>query len=312
MEIKQSIKAFWGRKNVTDMPTEISDFLIKVPNTDLEFALKCIDDRGDSLKELQAKLMPILQLRGAPNIPVIVALNYDNENIAVGILVSWKFGAPSIERNITFIPLIDENRARIYDEIKSSDETIRMLETSNCKIVKHIKLSEEYKHNFFNAEIVYLRDLSITYRMKSRDELNDVERLNYYLKGIPEDDYPYDKFDDGIMQAVGDGGYKNAKMNSQLMLFSSELRDLKMVYGNKQSQPVQFLVLPDYSSFSLMRGRTFKPFLLDMFVDSVNAYTFQQRHFTINIPISKVDDYYDFMDGVKTVSSITRFLKKKI
>ena len=281
MEIKQSIKAFWGRKNVTDMPTEISDFLIKVPNTDLEFALKCIDDRGDSLKELQAKLMPILQLRGAPNIPVIVALNYDNENIAVGILVSWKFGAPSIERDITFIPLIDENRARIYDEIKSSDETIRMLETSNCKIVKHIKLSEEYKHNFFNAEIVYLRDLSITYRMKSRDELNDVERLNYYLKGIP-------------------------------VLFSSELRDLKMVYGNKQSQPVQFLVLPDYSSFSLMRGRTFKPFLLDMFVDSVNDYTFQQRHFTINIPISKVDDYYDFMDGVKTVSSITRFLKKKI
>lgn len=310
MEERQLIKAFWGRKNVTDMPTDISDFLIKVPNTDLKFALKCFSGKENELQLFQAKLMPILQLRGAPNLPVVVTQKTDDGVLSLGVAVSWRFGAPTIESDVKFIALNEGNRMRIYDEIKSSDETIRALEMPNCKVVKHIVLSEEYNGIPYQAEIMYLRDLSITYRMKSRDDLSGIERLNYYLKGIPEEDYPCDQLDKGILKAVREGGYKNSKTVSKLMLFSSELRDLKQVYGNKIPQRVDFLVLPDYSSFSIMEGRSFKPFALDMYVEAVNDYTFQQRHFTIDIPINTVDEYYEFMEGVRTISSVTDFLKR--
>ena len=307
---RQLIKAFWGRKNVTDMPTEISDFIIKIPNTDLKFALKCISDTENELKLFQAKLMPILQLRGAPNLPVVVAQKTTDGELSVGVVVSWRFGSPAIESDVKFIALSEENRMLIYDEIKSSDETIRALEMPNCKVVKHILLTEKYNNITYHAEIVYLRDLSITYRMKSRDDLSEIERLDYYLRGVPEEDYPCDQFDKGILNAVREGGYKNSKTISKLMLFSSDLRDLKQMYGNKKTQCVDFLALPDYSSFSMMEGRRFKPFLLDMYVEVANDYTFQQRSFTINIPINNVDEYYEFLEGVKTVSSVTSFLKK--
>ena len=310
MEIKQAIRAYWGRKNVADIPTEVSDFIVKIPNSDLKFALKCIEGNTNGIEEYQAKLGPIMQLRGAPNIPVVIAVNDEEGNVSIGVVVSWRFGAPTIERDVTLVAMNEENRNYIYDIIKSSDETIRMLETTNCKVVKHVRFTEDFNGTTYNAEIVYLRDLSIAYRMKGHDEMTDMERLNYYLNGIPRDDYPHDKLDKGIVQAVEDNGYKNVDWYSQLMLFSTELRDIKLMYGNKQAQTVEFLVLPDYSSFSLMEGRTFKPFSLDMYVEVLNNYTFQRKNFTINIPLVEVGDYYSFVDGVKTISSITDFLKK--
>lgn len=309
MEERQLIKSFWGRKNVTDMPSEISDYLIKLPNTDLKFILKYISDK-DELKLFQAKLMPVIQLRGAPNLPLVIATRTENEEISVGVAVSWRFGAPSIESDVNFIALKEDNRSLIYDEIKSSDETIRALEIPNCKVVKHIVLTEKNNGIHYHAEIVYLRDLSITYRMRSRDNLGEMERLNYYINGIPEEDYPCDQLDKGIFKAVSNGGYKDIQVVSKLMLFSSELRDLKQVYGNKKSHKVDFLVLPDYSSFSIMEGRKFKPFSLDIYVETANNFTFQQRHFTIDIPINKVDEYYQFMEGIKTITSVTDFLQR--
>lgn len=69
-------------------------------------------------------------------------------------------------------------------------------------------------------------------------------------------------------------------------------------------------LLPDYSSFHIMVGKTVKPFYLDMFVDLPNVFTYQITHFTINISLNNVNDYYIFMDGTKTLCSVSQFLSR--
>lgn len=310
MEIKHEIKNFWGRRNVSEMKTDVSDILVKVPGTDLRFALKILDNFEESLKEYKAKLASVIQLRGAPKVPLVIASLTSQQLVSLGVIVRWQFGTPVLEDRTDFISMTENNRDRIYDEIKASDETIRMLEITNCKVVKHLKISESFNERLFFGEIVYLRDLSIGYRMKTKDNLSDIERFEYYLRGIPEEDYPFDKLDEGIVNAIKVEGYKIEKVDSRLLLFSSELSDFKNAYYNKPSKAVEFLVLPDYSSVHLMVGKNVKPFYLDLFVDFKNQFTFQRTHFTIDISLNNVKEYYDFMDGTKTLCSISQFLNK--
>ncbi len=310
MDIRQEINSFWGRRNIAEMQTDVSDYLVKISGSDLRFALKMLENVDNALKEYKARLASVIQLRGAPKLPLVVVAANNQKEVCMGVIVRWQFGIPILEDQTCFILMNEEHRNRIYDEIKASDNTIRMLEQTNCKVVKHIEITEEYDRRLYHAEIVYLRDLSLSYRMKSRDDLSDTERVEYYLKGIPEKDYPYDKLDEGIVSALNDGGYNNIKVHSQLLLLSSELRDLKILYSNKPSSQIEFLVLPDYSSLHFMLGKTVKPFYLDWFVDIKNQFTFQNTHFTINIPLNNVNEYYSFMDGTKTLCSVQQFLKR--
>ena len=75
------------------------------------------------------------------------------------------------------------------------------------------------------------------------------------------------------------------------------------------SKDANFLILPDLSSCpALPQGFPLKDFNVDMFIDNGDWTMFHQRNFSIEITLGSVNDYYDFVDGIKTLVGIKRFI----
>lgn len=305
------IRHYWGVENVKNLVTKISDLLITCPQVEMSFAAKVMPMAAseDEMKAYQAKIGNSMLLRGAPKVPVvIIKVNEETGEAAIGIVLYFDYGTPTVEREIQFIPMDASNKRRIIEELKIADKVIRYLDIANCKVIKTILLPVKRQRDENLARLVYARDLSLSYSMRSHDEMTDNERFEYILKGIPEDDYPRDGLDVGILKAVKNQGYDNAEMRSQLLLFSSELRDLRKIY-NRPSMVVNFIIVPGLSSCpTLSNGFPLKDFNVDMFIDAGDENVYHDHHFSLEVSLQSVKDYYDFVDGLKTLVPIKRFL----
>lgn len=111
-----------------------------------------------------------------------------------------------------------------------------------------------------------------------------------------------------MMESVKKQGFEKAYMESNLLLFSSELRDLKRIY-DRPSELVNFIILPDTASYpALPNGFPLKSFNVDMYIDNGDGMVFNNRHFSMEITLNSVDDYYDFVDGLKTLVPIKKYI----
>ena len=303
---------YWGDGNVKALATLITDVIIKCPEVEMSFAAKVMPMTAsdEEVNDYMGKVSSTMQLRGAPKLPVvIIKVDEHTGEAELGIVLCYEYGTATIERDINFIPMDGGHRTRLIDELKAADKVIRVLEMANCKVIKTIRMPLNQNEHDYMARLVYARDLSLNYRMKSHQEMTDAERFEYNLNGIPEGDYPVDKLDEKMLEAVRGQGYKDAYMVSQLLLFSTELRDLKKIY-NSPSLAAKFLILPDLASCpALPQGFLLKGFNVDMFIDDGDDNVFQQRDFSMKIKLENVNDYYDFADGVKTLVGIKRFLE---
>lgn len=305
------IRDYWGDGNVKDFATAITDVIIESPEKGMSFAAKVMPMTAseEQVNSYKGKLSASMQLRGAPKLPVaIIKVDENSGEAMLGIVLYYQYGTAAIETEIRFLPMETANYARLLDELKAADTVIRFLEMANCKVIKTIKMPLNQNGHDYMARLVYARDLTISYRMKSHEEMTDAERLEYYLKGIPEIDYPVDELDKCMLKTVREQGYKDADMESHLLLFSTELRDLKRIY-DMPSKVANFLILPDLSSCpALPQGFPLKDFNVDMFIDNGDWTMFHQRNFSIEITLGSVNDYYDFVDGIKTLVGIKRFI----
>lgn len=305
------IRHYWGKENVRELETKISDLLITCPEVEMSFAAKVMPMTvsEDEMKGYQAKIGNSMLLRGAPKVPVvIIKVDEGTGEASLGIVLYFEYGTPTVEREIVFSPMDAGNKGRIIEELKIADKVIRYLDIANCKVIKTIFLPVKQQRRDYMARLVYARDLSLSYSMKGHDEMTDSERFEYILKGIPEEDYPRDGLDIGMLEAVKRQGYENAVMKSQLLLFSTELRDLRKIY-NRPSEFVDFLILPDLSSCpSLPNGFPLKGFNVDMFIDIGDENVYHDHHFSMEISLANATEYYDFADGLKTLIPIKKFL----
>ncbi len=199
------------------------------------------------------------------------------------------------EKNVQSIKTNVSNRDLLVDEIKSADN-------NNYKIVKTISI----KRCDNSAQLVYLRDFSFTYKKNTQDNMSDVERFNYNVNGIPEEDYPVDKLDEAIMNAVR-LQFPEAKMRSKL-LACSEIDNIKSQY-NRFTKKAYFTIHPDLKSCSMLPNKfPLKRFETDVFIDNYKRQICNDLYFDIIINLDNVNDYYDFVDGLKTLCSMKRFL----
>lgn len=305
------IRHYWGEENVKNLETKISDLLINCSEGEMQFVAKVMTMAAseDELKSYQAKVGNSMLLRGAPKVPVVI-IKADEETgkMALGIVLYFNYGTPTIEREINFIPMDAGNKGHIIEELKVADKVIRYLDIANCKVIKTIFMPVNMNGHDYMAKLVYARDLSLSYSMKSHDEMTDSERFEYILNGIDEDDYPQDGLDIGMLEAVKRQGYENAVMKSQLLLFSTELRDLRKIY-NRPSTTVNFIILPDLSSCPFFpNGFPLKDFNVDMFIDIGDENVYHDHHFSMEISLANATEYYDFADGLKTLTPIKKFL----
>ena len=124
-------------------------------------------------------------------------------------------------------------------QLRAKRMTIRLLPDKFFRFLKIIRLNAT---TLTDAEIVYFRRLSDTYKMRTKLPLTDIERFNRSLKGTPEDEYPKDELDDLILKNV-QKYYPSASVKTRSLLCETELLDLRL-YKDKWCSK-DFLVFKD-------------------------------------------------------------------
>ena len=183
----------------------------------------------------------------------IIALYVDetSENAKIAFLVGWRFEKPRIYKDFELRNLNEKSAGICLQIIKSMDNVIRLLSADELYVLKHLVFSKKHiEERSIRGEILYLRKLSTTYRMKQNEVVDERERIERMIKGIPEDEYPKDELDRLIHEAVKDK-FKDAKIKSSLLVLSPELDDLQY-FKNVHCHHTSLVVWPKTSNLSVL------------------------------------------------------------
>lgn len=244
---------------------------------------------------------------------VIVSVNESTETAKIGIQVGWRFGRPVVFKKPSMMSLTEDNANKIMDAIKAMDETIRMLSEHGMKVIKtlHIEKSEP-NGMIHHARIVYMRDFTEKYKMKPKEVVDEREKFSRLLSGVPEDDYPKDFLDDSILSMILQY-FPETSMESKLMLFSSDLRDIQQL-SHCIRQDVEMFVEPDLANvpniaLQLFNGIELVHFKLNVFVDAPYSKTsFESMSLRKTEPLDGwLNTYNEYTKALPTLHSPTEF-----
>lgn len=305
-QVKDILLKFWPGINILDFETPICDLLVEVQDTSLKFSVEVKIKSSlteQVLSDFYNQVGLAIYRQGAPNIPVILAL-YDDQlgSVELGIAVSWRINSPVVDKNMKFIELNQDTADAILDNIKASDSVIRMLSDTNCKVVKRINFRIPFDKLKIACHIIYLRDFSPAYKMNCRKPQNKQEEMNRFLYGIPQDEYPNDPMDEMILDAIKNK-YVDAECRSSLLLFSTELRDLKTELSSMLRFDCNILIEPSVSQTLLpyFDGIKIVSLRLDTFMDFTIGEIAPETMFYGFAQVQSVADYLSLGNLVKTV-----------
>lgn len=305
-QVKDILLKFWPGINILDFETPICDLLVEVQDTSLKFSVEVKIKSSlteQVLSDFYNQVGLAIYRQGAPNIPVILAL-YDDQlgSVELGIAVSWRINSPVVDKNMKFIELNQDTADAILDNIKASDSVIRMLSDTNCKVVKRINFRIPFDKLKIACHIIYLRDFSPAYKMNCRKTQNKQEEMNRFLYGIPQDEYPNDPMDEMILDAIKNK-YVDAERRSSLLLFSTELRDLKTELSSMLRFDCNILIEPSVSQTLLpyFDGIKIVSLRLDTFMDFTIGEIAPETMFYGFAQVQSVADYLSLGNLVKTV-----------
>lgn len=287
--------------------TAVSDLLVTDTVTGLMFV---VEVKSNSIDESQLamylnRVAEAVYEQGAPNLPVLLCkVDEEKHTASIALVVEWCFGTPLINKKIKFVPLTIEHWPVIYDNIKAADNTIRMLETTNCMVVKHIVFSYGDGNHVGKAQLVYLRPLRLGYAMNQPDNETPPQEFEKYLKDIPEIYYPRDKIDEYILRAVKKQ-YSDAKTSSTLLIFSTELNKLRKKYQNGLRYDAWVDFMPPESSFQNFVGTIIPELSLDIFVENKACRVGPEQRFFCDDVATSSEELRQLGDKLKmTVRSI--------
>ena len=163
----------------------------------------------------------------------------------VSSVANWEFSEPSIIQNPQFSMLSKDNLEDLFVAVRRQDHQIKILRDNYRMVVKTIRLNEDRRGIKCNAEMVYLRDFTLDYKMNPKPVESYLERFQRNLNGQPQDEYPHDLLDDKILEAIK-VVYPHADVYNSLLVTSTEYRSL-LRYRNYQKDYAEFRFLPDIS-----------------------------------------------------------------
>lgn len=249
-------------------------------------------------------------------IPIIILfVSEESESAKVAFLLGWRFGKPQVYRDFEVRNLNEKTAGICLQLIKSMDEVIRVLSVDDLNVLKRISFSKKLGDNRVQqAEVLYLRKLSSTYRMNQKEVVDEKERFERLLKGTPEEEYPQDELDQLILTSVKKQ-FKNAKVRSKLMLLSTDLDDLQY-YKDIHCVNTTLLVTPDLSNIptvalSMLDGLELFNVRLDVFVENIfYKDAFDGVSFDIEEPIEgwlkKVTEWNKLKETMRPITEYFR------
>lgn len=182
------------------------------------------------------------ELQGCP----LYFAHYDEgAGLLITPIVSWDFSDSSIMQNPQFSLLTQEQLAALFDVVLRQDHQIKILRENHRMVVKTIRLNEDRRGIKCNAEMFYLRDFTLDYKMNPKPIQNYLERFQRNLNGQSQDEYPHDLLDDKILEAIR-MIYPHADVHNSLLVTNTDYRGL-LRYRNYQRDYAEFRFLPDIS-----------------------------------------------------------------
>lgn len=152
---------------------------------------------------------------------VLMLVNEANKNVMLGISLYWKYDKAFINSKPNFRRVSDANIQWLSNCINGLYNVIEFLNNEELRVVKKIDLNDD---QFIDAHIIYLRNLTDTYKMKPKNPaIGDIEHSIY---GTPQNEYPRDLLDDVVFNAVKEK-YPQATIESSLKLFGLDIVDLE-------------------------------------------------------------------------------------
>lgn len=209
----------------------------------------------------------------------VIALYIDEftETAKIAFLVGWRFGEPHIYRDFELRNLNEKSADICLQIIKSMDRVIRLLSSDDLNVLKRITFGKKISDGRIqHAEILYLRKLTLNYKMKQNKVVDERQRLERLIKGTPEVEYPKDDLDRMIFESI-DNKFIGAKVKSSLLLFSTELEDLQH-YKKLHCHHTTLLISPNTNNLSIIEMSMLNG--LDLF--SVNLDVYVENMFYCN------------------------------
>lgn len=227
---------------LTQANSGVVDLFVELPIDGARFAVFAwtLDDEYNRYKA--ALIDQIQDLNGCP----LYLAHYDEEQgLMISSIASWDFSELSLTQNPQFSLLNQENLSEMFYTIRRQDHQIKILRDNYRMVIKTIRLNEDRREIKCNAEMVYLRDFTLDYKMHPKVVTDRMERFQRNLNGQPQDEYPHDLLDDKILEAVRTV-YPHADVYNSLLVTSTEYRSL-LRYRNYQKDYAEFRFLPDIS-----------------------------------------------------------------
>lgn len=298
------------------------DFLVTFEETSLVFGVEVKNSGFLRTCHFQdyLKIIEGINISERDNrIPVLLAaVNEKDESVKIGFLLAWQYGKAKIFRKPTMMELNPSNADKILDLVKSMDETIRILSEHGMKVVKRIKVEhEEANGRLSYGNVVYLRDITREYRMHQKEVIDERERMERLIHGTPQNEYPDDELDNAIFKKILER-FPGSRKISDLMLFSTELRDLQLL-SRSFCRSFTFSVEPEIDMNNaqfmaqLMTGVDTVMFKVDVFIDvPQDVQVFESQFFVITKPLGGwMNTYKWFSDAVGTLRSPREFFMEE-
>lgn len=216
--------------NISSSP--IYDLLVTYEDgSELKFGIKVRSSTYKSSSAFQEELQQLYDYDFKDvnsQLPIILmCVNEQSESATFGFIVGWRYGSPHIYRDFEMKQMNQDNADKVINIIKIMDNVIRIIDQKDFNILKCIEFSDiQFDGRIQPGKVLYLRKLSSIYKMSNKEIVDDKERFNRLLNGIPEDEYPSDIIDNVIYNSVRER-YNNAIIKSSLILFTTDLRDLQ-------------------------------------------------------------------------------------
>lgn len=161
-------------------------------------------------------------------LPMVVFTKRNGE-VQFGLLVWWEFNRAFVNRSIAWKNISDENIELLTCHVRAVHNYIRVLPEKLLRVKKTIKLNHR---DFYGDEIIYFRQFTDGYRMRTSSHLTDEERRNRLITGTPEEEYPSDVLDELIFQTIAKE-FPEAEKQTSLLLFDTDLLKMRNRTGEK-------------------------------------------------------------------------------
>lgn len=227
------------------------DLRVEDSRNEFVFGVKVVCQGYEDTEEFKQEYLLVLENYCrqdlASSVPIaLLSLDETTETGKCGVVLSIRIGGVRICYPPAMKEINDDNFSGIMNDIIAADRTIRPLYDKTYGVLKTLSVELRQNRNCY-GRIMYKRSFSETYKMNIPEVTDVQERFHRSLHGMSQSEYPCDVLDSIILSALQEK-FDNVTVNSSLLLFNSELRDLKQMYSSLPRKELVIQIEPKIDS----------------------------------------------------------------